>query len=199
MTETGSAVVFDGDILPGVELRIVDGEIQVRGDMLLRCYRDGTDPRTNDGWFPTNDAGEIGWQVWVGGGLGRTPMVGMVVRDFLPIEDLLPYVEAVLSVYNILGRRDNKYKARIKITVHETGAAEMTRLIEARFVGLLNAPAVPQAEVALVIDLAQRETERLPPERKITLCGITCALAYSHKASHLPASLMCYLAHGRRA
>jgi o-succinylbenzoate---CoA ligase len=56
MTETGSAVVFDGDILPGVELRIVDGEIQVRGDMLLRCYRDGTDPRTNDGWFPTNDA-----------------------------------------------------------------------------------------------------------------------------------------------
>jgi O-succinylbenzoic acid--CoA ligase len=59
MTETGSAVVFDGDILPGVELRIVDGEIQVRGDMLLRCYRDGTDPRTNDGWFPTNDAGEI--------------------------------------------------------------------------------------------------------------------------------------------
>ena len=75
----------------------------------------------------------------------------------------------------------------------------LSGLIEARFLGLLNAPAVPQAEVALVIDLAQRETERLPPERTITLCGITCALAYSHEASHLPASLMCYLAHGRRA
>ena len=77
--------------------------------------------------------------------------------------------------------------------------AQLSGLIEARFVGLLNAPAVPQAEVALVIDLAQRETERLPPERKITLCGIACALAYSYEASHLPASFMCYLAHGRRA
>jgi len=77
--------------------------------------------------------------------------------------------------------------------------AELAGLVEARFVGLLNSPAVPQAEVALAIDLAQRETERLPPERMITLCGITCALAYSHEASHLPASLMCYLAHGRRA
>ena len=72
----------------------------------------------------------------VGGGLGRTPMIGVTVRDFLPEADLLPYVEAVLSVYNTLGRRDNKYKARIKITVHETGAEEITRLIEARFAEL---------------------------------------------------------------
>ncbi len=77
--------------------------------------------------------------------------------------------------------------------------AQLSGLIEARFVGLLNAPAVPEAELALVIDLAQRETERLPPERHVTLCSITCALAYSSEASHLPASLMCYLAHGRRA
>jgi sulfite reductase (NADPH) hemoprotein beta-component len=63
-------------------------------------------------------------------------MVGMVVRDFLPIEDLLPYVEAVLSVYNVLGRRDNKYKARIKITLHQTGKPEITRLIEERFAEL---------------------------------------------------------------
>ena len=76
---------------------------------------------------------ETGFEVIVGGGLGRTPMVGMVVRDFLPVEDLLPYVEAVLSVYNVLGRRDNKYKARIKITLHETGKAEITRMIEERF------------------------------------------------------------------
>ena len=83
-----------------------------------------------------NAKGETGFEVIVGGGLGRTPMVGIVVRDFLPIEDLLPYVEAVLSVYNVLGRRDNKYKARIKITLHETGKPEITRLIEERFAEL---------------------------------------------------------------
>ncbi|MGV8952697.1 MAG: nitrite/sulfite reductase [Cypionkella sp.] len=80
-----------------------------------------------------NPAGEPGFEVMVGGGLGRTPMIAFTVRDFLPVADLLPYVEAVLSVYNVLGRRDNKYKARIKITVHETGREEMTRLIEERF------------------------------------------------------------------
>ena len=83
-----------------------------------------------------NAAGEPGFEVIVGGGLGRTPMVGMTVRDFLPEADLLPYVEAVLSVYNGLGRRDNKYKARIKITLHETGKAEITRMIEDRFAEL---------------------------------------------------------------
>ena len=80
-----------------------------------------------------NAQGAPGFEVLVGGGLGRTPMIGVVVRAFLPKADLLPYVEAILSVYNTLGRRDNKYKARIKITVHETGAAEITRMIEARF------------------------------------------------------------------
>ena len=83
-----------------------------------------------------NAAGETGFEVIVGGGLGRTPMVGMVVREFLPIEDLLPYVEAVLSVYNTLGRRDNKYKARIKITLHETGKEEISRMVEERFAEL---------------------------------------------------------------
>ncbi len=81
----------------------------------------------------TRRDGEPGFEVLVGGGLGRTPFIGHKVRDFLPVADLLPYVEAVLSVYNTLGRRDNKYKARIKITVHETGAAEITRMIEERF------------------------------------------------------------------
>ena len=80
-----------------------------------------------------NAAGEPGFEVLVGGGLGRTPFIGYKVRDFLPVADLLPYVEAVLSVYNTLGRRDNKYKARIKITVHETGREEITRMIEDRF------------------------------------------------------------------
>jgi sulfite reductase (NADPH) hemoprotein beta-component len=83
-----------------------------------------------------NAKGEPGFEVIVGGGLGRTPMIGHTVREFLPKADLLPYVEAVLSVYNTLGRRDNKYKARIKITVHETGKEEITRLIEDRFAEL---------------------------------------------------------------
>ncbi|WP_309666285.1 nitrite/sulfite reductase [Tabrizicola sp.] len=83
-----------------------------------------------------NAAGEPGFEVMVGGGLGRTPMIGHTVRDFLPVADLLPYVEAVLSVYNTLGRRDNKYKARIKITVFETGVEEITRMIEDRFADL---------------------------------------------------------------
>jgi len=77
--------------------------------------------------------GEIGFEVIVGGGLGRTPMVGKVIRDFLPQPDLLPYLESVLSVYNVLGRRDNKYKARIKITVQENGIEKIRELVEARF------------------------------------------------------------------
>ena len=83
-----------------------------------------------------NAAGEPGFEVIVGGGLGRTPMIGVTVREFLPKADLLPYVEAILSVYNTLGRRDNKYKARIKITVHEVGAEAIAHLIETRFAEL---------------------------------------------------------------
>ena len=77
--------------------------------------------------------GQPGFEVIVGGGLGRTPMIGKVLREFLPKADLLPYVEAIVSVYNLLGRRDNKYKARIKITVHEHGIEEISRRVEARF------------------------------------------------------------------
>jgi len=77
--------------------------------------------------------GVIGYQVLVGGGLGRTPMIGKVLADFLPQADLLPYLEAIVAVYNMLGRRDNKYKARIKITVHEIGLAEIKRLVAAEF------------------------------------------------------------------
>ena len=80
-----------------------------------------------------NDAGEPGYEVLVGGGLGRTPMIGKVLRDFLPQADLLPYVESILQVYNYLGRRDNKYKARIKITVHENGIDTIREMVEERF------------------------------------------------------------------
>ncbi len=80
-----------------------------------------------------NNAGEPGYEVIVGGGLGRSPFVGKVVRDFLPKADLLPYLEAILRVYNLQGRRDNKYKARIKILVHETGTDELRAMIEEEF------------------------------------------------------------------
>jgi sulfite reductase (NADPH) hemoprotein beta-component len=80
-----------------------------------------------------DDDGDPGYEVIVGGGLGRTPMLGKTVREFLPKADLLPYLEAILQVYNLSGRRDNKYKARIKILVHETGTEEMKARIEAAF------------------------------------------------------------------
>ncbi|MCL3882620.1 nitrite/sulfite reductase [Marivita sp. GX14005] len=79
------------------------------------------------------DTGEIGFRVIVGGGLGRTPMIGKVLREFLPQADLLPYIEAVVSVWNLLGRRDNKFKSRIKITVHEHGIDEIRSRVEERF------------------------------------------------------------------
>jgi len=78
-------------------------------------------------------AGARGYQVWVGGGMGRTPMVARLLRDFLPEADLLPYLEAVLATYNRMGRRDNKYKARIKITVHEHGLDPFREEVEAEF------------------------------------------------------------------
>ncbi len=77
--------------------------------------------------------GEIGYRVLVGGGLGRTPMIGKVLADFLPEADLLPYIEAVVSVWNLLGRRDNKFKSRIKITVHEHGIDEIRTRVEKHF------------------------------------------------------------------
>jgi sulfite reductase (NADPH) hemoprotein beta-component len=77
--------------------------------------------------------GVAGFEVIVGGGLGRTPMIGKVITNFLPQEDLLPYLESIVSVWNQIGRRDNKYKARIKITVHEHGIEEIRRLVDERF------------------------------------------------------------------
>jgi sulfite reductase (NADPH) hemoprotein beta-component len=83
-----------------------------------------------------NDTGQTGYQILVGGGLGRTPMIGKVLNDFLPKADLLPYIEAVVSVWNQIGRRDNKYKARIKITVHEHGLDDIRSRVEERFAQL---------------------------------------------------------------
>ena len=95
--------------------------------------------------------GEIGFKVIVGGGLGRTPMIGKVLRDFLPMADLLPYCEAIVSIYNRLGRRDNKYKARIKITVHENGIETIRDQVEARFAQIR--PAFTGVDQTLLADI----------------------------------------------
>ena len=84
-----------------------------------------------------NDAGELGAAFYVGGGMGRTPMVAPLIREFVPLDQLVTYAEACLRVYNRYGRRDNKYKARIKILVHEMGAEEYARQVDAEFAHLL--------------------------------------------------------------
>lgn len=80
-----------------------------------------------------NAAGDVGWEVWVGGGLGRTPMIGKLINSFVPNEHLLAYLESIMRVYNRYGRRDNKYKARIKILVHEEGLETIKGQVEAEF------------------------------------------------------------------
>ena len=80
-----------------------------------------------------NAEGEVGFEVIVGGGLGRTPMIGKTLREFLPRNELLAYLEATLRVYNRYGRRDNLYKARIKILVHEVGIEKMRADVEAEY------------------------------------------------------------------
>jgi sulfite reductase (NADPH) hemoprotein beta-component len=80
-----------------------------------------------------NEAGDIGYKILVGGGLGRTPIIGAVIRDFLPQAELIAYLEAVLRVYNLYGRRDNKYKARIKILVKALTPEVFAQKVEAEF------------------------------------------------------------------
>ncbi|MBD9387799.1 nitrite/sulfite reductase [Agrobacterium sp. AGB01] len=98
-----------------------------------------------------NDKGEIGFAVYVGGGQGRTPMIAKKLRDFLPEEDLLSYITAIMRVYNLHGRRDNKYKARIKILVHETGTEELARQVDEEFAHLRNGELkLPEADVQAI-------------------------------------------------
>ena len=84
-----------------------------------------------------NEAGELGAAFYVGGGMGRTPMIAPCIREWVPIDQMITYSEACLRVYNRYGRRDNKYKARIKILVHELGKDEYARQVEEEFAHLL--------------------------------------------------------------
>ena len=99
----------------------------------------------------TNPEGEIGWTVYVGGGMGRTPMIAKLINGFVPHEHLLAYLESILRVYNRYGRRDNKYKARIKILVHEEGIETICEQVEAEFAAIKGG----------VLTLPQEELDRI--------------------------------------
>jgi sulfite reductase (NADPH) hemoprotein beta-component len=98
-----------------------------------------------------NENGELGFAVWVGGGQGRTPIIAKKIKDFLPEEHLLSYTTAIMRVYNLHGRRDNKYKARIKILVHETGTEEFARQVEAEWAMLKDGVlTLPERDIAAI-------------------------------------------------
>ena len=99
-----------------------------------------------------NAEGAVGYTVWVGGGLGRTPRIGRIISDFVPRDDLLAYIDSILHVYNRFGRRDNKYKARIKILIDELGLEEAKRQIDEVFADLREKTNVP-------VELRQRIEE----------------------------------------
>ena len=110
------------------------------------------------------ETGAIGYEIIVGGGLGRTPMIGKVVRAFLPKADLLAYLEALMRVYNAEGRRDNKYKARVKILVHEIGIEAFRERVEAEFAAL-DGPSInadPEEMARIAAYFAPKPYEALP-------------------------------------
>jgi len=112
-----------------------------------------------------NEAGETGYRVFVGGGMGRTPYVALKIREFVSKEDILAYLEAILRVYNEYGRRDNIHKARIKILAHHLGIDEMRRQVDIEFAeieksGSLQLPAAEMARIAAYF--ADPDFETLP-------------------------------------
>ncbi len=133
--------------------------------------------------------GALGAAFYVGGGMGRTPMIAPCIRDFVPLDRLVTYAEACLRVYNRYGRRDNKYKARIKILVHELGAEEYTRQVEEEFAHLLDQGVEPPLaelerigryfEDPLFEDGATTEIDRSDPDFALWLDRNTIA----HKAA----------------
>lgn len=122
-----------------------------------------------------NDLGEIGFRILVGGGLGRTPVIGHVIREFLPREEILNYLDAILRVYNRFGRRDNKFKARIKILVKEMTLEVFTHHVEGEWHRARGGPAtVPDQEIdRIAAFFAPPRYERLPGDD----AGFRAALA----------------------
>ncbi len=112
-----------------------------------------------------NRKGDLGFEVMVGGGLGATPHVGPTIREFLPAEQLLSYLEAILRVYNRLGRRDNRTKARIKILVASLGAEEFGRQVEAEWAAIGAGSDLPAGEMARIRAAFATKTFETLPER----------------------------------
>ena len=144
------------------------------------AFNGAAEDRAATGWYDiglqalTNDAGEVGFTVKVGGGMGRTPVIAPVVRDFLPWDQLLNYIEAVVRVYNRYGRRDNKWKARIKILVKAEGQRFIDE-VEAEYRAIVEQDGAPHtitpAELVRVqASFVQPELRRanLPSEVSIT-------------------------------
>ncbi len=142
-------------------------------DIGLRLYR--------------NEAGEAGFEVLAGGGLGRTPIIGKTVREFLPTKHLLSYLEAILRVYNQYGRRDNIYKARIKILVHEIGVEKMRAEIEAEWAtirdGVLTLPAETVSAIAAHFTEPPFETLSDNPPALIKALDESAAFARWHRTN----------------
>ena len=115
--------------------------------------------------------GDLGFRVLVGGGMGRTPVIGVVIREWLPWQHLLTYIESILRVYNLHGRRDNIYKARIKILVKALGIEEFARQVEEEFAHNVDGPST----------LTREELDRVSRAlRAAALCG--CAGSRSRRA-----------------
>lgn len=135
-----------------------------------------------------DEDGEPGYEVIVGGGLGRTPMVGKVIRDFLPKAHLIPYLEAILQVYNRFGRRDNKYKARIKILVHEESIEVMRDRVEAAFAENLatSAPVDPALVARLEAAFAPPAFEPASDLRPALSAGLRSFIDTNVTAHKLP-------------
>ena len=128
-----------------------------------------------------NDVGEIGFAVYVGGGQGRTPLIAHRIREFLPKADLLAYTNSILRIYNLEGRRDNKYKARIKILVHEKGADAIRDLVEADFTeNREDSLTLPQAEMDRIIAyFAMPELAPRPPRSEAFEARRECDPAFA--------------------
>jgi sulfite reductase (NADPH) hemoprotein beta-component len=120
-----------------------------------------------------NDSGELGFKVYAGGGLGRTPLLGQVVRAFLPWQHLLSYTEALVRVFNRHGRRDNAYKARIKILVKAVGIEEFSRQVEEEWSHLQDGPATLTAT-----EVARVSAQFAPPNYETLAPDDLCHLAH---------------------
>ncbi|SMF96701.1 sulfite reductase (NADPH) hemoprotein beta-component [Methylomagnum ishizawai] len=126
------------------------------------------------------DDGETGFEVLVGGGLGRTPIIGVMIRPFLEKRHLLSYLEAILRVYNRYGRRDNKYKARIKILVKELGQDQFAERVEAEWAMIRDQLLLDQAEINRVQAFFQPHPyAELPAEDAILAAHKQCDAAFA--------------------